>query len=364
MRPVWHWFGTHRTVTLCGSLAGCALVVLALWYNYHLPQGSDAQLRTLVIAPKAGIRTIAAQLVDAGVLRQRWAFVFYALVSRSHARLRAGEYALRPTMSLAEMLEILRQGKVLRHTLTIPEGATVRDIAALVAAKGLGERQALLDLAQDRDFLKSVGLTAASLEGYVFPETYHVPRSITAAALWTIMVRTMQARYTSDMAARGQRLGLTQHQVFTLASLIEKEARVDAERPLIAAVFHNRLHRGMRLQCDATVVYALGEQFDGNIRKRDLEYDSPYNTYRYAGLPPGPIASPGQRALEAAVAPASVDYLYFVATKQHGTHHFSTTLAEHNRAVQHFQLGPRPSTLSVTADETKSGTPTPKTTSR
>jgi UPF0755 protein len=150
------------------------------------------------------------------------------------------------------------------------------------------------------------------------------------------MVDTLRLHYTDEMAARARQLGLTQHQVLTLASLIEKEAKVDEERPLISAVYHNRLRKGMRLQCDPTVVYALGERYDGNIRKPDLNVDSPYNTYRYRGLPPGPIANAGQRSLEAAVNPAPVDYLYFVATGTNGQHTFSRTLAEHSRAVQQY----------------------------
>jgi UPF0755 protein len=154
-----------------------------------------------------------------------------------------------------------------------------------------------------------------------------------------LMVRTLQANYTQEIAARGRQLGLDQHGVLTLASLIEKEAQVDAERPLIAAVYHNRLQRGMRLQCDPTVIYALGERFDGNLRKADLLLDSPYNTYRYTGLPPGPIANPGRRSIEAAVTPAPVDYVYFVAKGDNGTHQFSRTLREHNNAVRKYQLG-------------------------
>jgi len=148
----------------------------------------------------------------------------------------------------------------------------------------------------------------------------------------------LQRHYTADIAAQAKRLGLSQHSVLTLASLIEKEARVDEERAPISAVYHNRLERRMRLQCDPTVIYALGELFDGNIRKPDLSIDSPYNTYRYPGLPPGPIANAGRRSIEAAVAPADVDYLYFVATGEDGRHYFSKTFQEHSQAVRKYQL--------------------------
>jgi UPF0755 protein len=204
--------------------------------------------------------------------------------------------------------------------------------------KGLGEAQRLVALGQDQTFIASLGLASPSLEGYLFPDTYHVPRGLSAQALLTLMVHNFRKHYTADIAAQAQRLGLSQHEVITLASLIEKEAQLDTERPLIAAVWYNRLRRGMRLQCDATVIYALGERFDGDLRKEDLLLDSPYNTYRYAGLPPGPIANPGQRALVAAVNPAAVDYLYFVAVQEGGRHIFSKSLPEHNVAVQQHQL--------------------------
>lgn len=314
------------------------LAVLYGWLYVHTPAGRDAEPRLVTVPAGASLRDIASRLKQAGVIRHESPFVFYARLRGVARRLQAGEYALRATMSPAQILAVLSQGKVLYHSLTIPEGATVRDIATLVAAKGLGDRQVLLDLAHDPDFIASLGLAVPSLEGYLFPDTYHVPRGMDERDLLRLMVRTLQRHYREHIAARAQALGLSQHAVLTLASLIEKETAVEEERPLIAAVFHNRLRRGMPLQADPTVIYALGERFDGNLRKADLTIDSPYNTYRYRGLPPGPIANPGLRALQAAVAPAPVDYLYFVATGEDGRHHFSATLEEHNRAVRQYQL--------------------------
>ena len=321
-----------------GGLAGSYL-----WLYWHTPAGQDGHPRIVSIPAGATLRQIAARLAQVGVIRHQGMFVLYARLRGAAAQLQAGEYALRATMSPAQVLDILRHGNVIYHSLTIPEGLTVRDIAALIAAKGLGDRQTILRLAHDAAFIRSLGLTVPSLEGYLFPETYHVPRSMNERDLLRLMVQTLRKNYTRDIALRAQRLGMTQHEVVTLASLIEKEAHVDEERPLISAVFHNRLRKGMRLQADPTVIYALGERFDGNLRKKDLAIDSPYNTYRYAGLPPGPIANPGRRSLQAAVAPAPVDYLYFVATGKHGRHHFSTTLREHNQAVRKYQLGRRAS---------------------
>jgi UPF0755 protein len=320
-----------------------ALATFYLWLYYHTPTAREGHTQIIDIPSGMSLTSIATTLEQAHVIRQRWMFVLYVSLLQRGSHLQAGAYALRATMSPVQIVHILRSGKVVRHTLTIPEGLTVREMASLIAAKGLGNQQTLLDLASDHPFIASLGLTGSSLEGYLFPETYHVPYGMRERDLLMLMVRTLQKNYTQEIATQAQRLGLSQHEVLTLASLIEKEAQLDEERSLIAAVYHNRLRRGMRLQCDPTVIYALGERFDGNLRKADLDVESPYNTYRYVGLPPGPIASPGRQSIEAAVAPAPVDYLYFVATGQNGTHQFSRTLLEHNNAVAKYQLNTKQS---------------------
>ena len=309
-----------------------------VWLYYHTPAATEAEPQEVIIASGASLRHIAAQLEQAGLIRHGWMFVVYLSWLQPGPHVQAGEYLLRATMSPVQIATVLRQGKVQQHTLTIPEGSTLRDIATLVAAKGLGKPDVLLALAHDATFIAALGLNTPSLEGYVFPDTYHLPRTIGERALLTLMVETFRQNYPPAIAAQAQKLGLSQHEVLTLASLIEKEAQFDEERPRIAAVYHNRLRRGMRLQCDPTVIYALGERFDGNIRKKDLYIDSPYNTYRYAGLPPGPIASPGRRSIEAAVSPSSTRDLYFVAMGSSGRHKFSATLQEHNQAVRKYQL--------------------------
>lgn len=309
------------------------------WYDYSTPASAEENSRLFTVLPGLPVRQIARRLQEAGLIRHRQTFVLYAMLSQKAARLQAGEYLLSPGMSPAEILDLLYHGKVAQYPLTIPEGSTLQDIATLITAQGFGTVQDVLSAATDRAFIASLDLEVASLEGYLFPETYHFSRGTRVRTILSTMVRTFHERYTEAIASQARALGLSRHQVLTLASLIEKEARVARERALIAAVFHNRLRRGMRLQCDSTVIYALGRLFDGNLRKADLDYDSPYNTYRYAGLPPGPIASPGSLSLQAAVEPAAVDYLYFVATRENGTHHFSVTLHEHNRAVQRYQLG-------------------------
>jgi len=323
---------------------GGAVVLLSiltfyyLWLYYHTPAGTDSLPQIVNIEKGTSLRQIAVQLQKRGLIRNAKMFTLYVVLRHPDDHLQAGEYALQATMSIAQIVDIMRNGGIFHHALTIPEGFTVRDIAALLEDKGFGKRHQVLSLAHDQAFIASLGLSVPSLEGYLFPDTYHVPRGISEHDLLALMVRTLETRYTEEIAARGRELNMTRHEILTLASLIEAEAQVDAERPLIAAVYHNRLQRGMRLQCDPTVIYALGERFDGNLRKADLLIDSPYNTYRYAGLPPGPIANPGQRAIAAAVAPAPVDYLYFVATGKNGVHQFSHSLQEHNNAVRKYQL--------------------------
>ncbi len=330
-----------RLLTRLGKLCLLAVVLgaLALFYvhiYFQTPVALEAEEQSVTIAAGSSLRHIADGLADHGLIRHRAMFIAYVTWWRPGPHLQAGEYALRASMSPEQMVDILRQGKVRHHALTIPEGLTVRDMAAIVAEQQFGDAATIRALMTDDAFIASLNLETPSLEGYLFPDTYHLPRSISEKALLTLMVDTMRANYTEEIAARAEQLGLTQHEVLTLASLIEKEAQVDDERPLISAVYHNRLRKGMRLQCDPTVIYALGERFDGNIRKQDLKIDSPYNTYRYAGLPPGPIANAGWRSLEAAVNPAQTDDLYFVATGTKGRHKFSRTLKAHNRAVQQY----------------------------
>jgi UPF0755 protein len=323
------------------GIPAVVLGALALFYlqlYFQTPAAPDAEEQTVTIAAGSSLRQIADGLAAHGLIRHRNMFIAYVKWWQPGSYLRAGEYALRASMSPEQIVDILRQGKVRHYSLTIPEGLTVREIAATVAEQQFGDAATIQTLMSDPVFIASLNVDTPSLEGYLFPDTYYLPRNVSEKALLGLMVDTLRKHYTDEIVARAEQLGLTQREVLTLASLIEKEAKIDEERPLISAVYHNRMRKGMRLQCDPTVIYALGERFDGNIRKQDLQIDSPYNTYRYAGLPPGPIANPGRRSLEAAVNPAPVDYLYFVATGNHGQHKFSRTLQEHNRAVHQSLL--------------------------
>jgi len=251
-------------------------------------------------------------------------------------RLRAGEYALEGSMSLEQITDKLVRGDVVRHTVTFPEGTNLEDMARLAGAKGIPV-EAFLAAARNPEPIKDLDPVAKDLEGYLFPDTYDIPRGTEPA---TQLVARMVRRFRAVMAPELTRLpsGRTLRQVVTLASIVETETARPEERPRVAAVFLNRLQRRMPLQTDPTVIYALRKvgTWDGNIRKGDLDVDSPYNTYRFPGLPPGPIASPGRASLQASLHPAESRELYFVS-KNDGSHQFSETLAEHERWVNLYQ---------------------------
>lgn len=299
------------------------------------PPGGDGGPTTFEIAQDEPLSRVASRLANEGLIRNQSYFVVFGRLTGSERQLKPGEYALSPSMRPLEMLYRFRHGLVVLHPLTIPEGYSVRQIAAVLREAGLGDPEEFLELTESPEFVRELGLDVPSLEGYLFPDTYAFPRGVATSEMVRRMVERFRETFQPVWAARAAELGLTQHQVVTLASIIEKETGAGIERPIISAVFHNRLRLRMPLQSDPTVIYPI-KNFDGNLRKVDLVRDNPYNTYRRRGLPPGPIASPGREALEAALYPSPVDYLYFVA-RNDGSHHFSRTLREHNKAVDQYQ---------------------------
>ncbi len=291
------------------------------------------------VADGATLTAVAGQLADAGVVARPGYFVLLGRLMNADRAIQAGEYALHTKMRPMEVLGRLTSGAVIQTAVTIPEGFTAREIAAQLEAQGLMSAELFLSATADPALIEQLGIKASSLEGYLFPSTYYLTRRTTSQELVRRMVQEFRtATRDVDWNAAAPRK-LTPRQVVILASIIEKETSRDDERSLIAAVFHNRLKRRMPLQSDPTVIYALAD-FDGNLRKADLKVKSPYNTYRVYGLPPGPIASPGLASIEAALQPAPVNYLYFVS-KNDGTHLFSSTLADHQKAVARYQLAPK-----------------------
>ncbi len=290
----------------------------------------------LTVRPGQSAASIGAELVSAGLLERPTLFRLLVFVRGDGARLRAGEYVFDGTLSLEGLVDMLVRGEVARFDITFPEGKTLEDMAALAAAKGV-DREAFLAAARDPGPIRELDPDAKDLEGYLFPDTYDVGRRPDAGRL----VARMLARFREVVEPERSRLAerkLSVRQLVTLASIVEMETGRADERPRIAAVFLNRLAKGMPLQTDPTVIYALRLKgtWDGNIRKTDLQVDSPYNTYRYPGLPPGPIASPGRDALRAVLDPAPGRELYFVS-RNDGSHEFSETLRAHESAVTRFQ---------------------------
>ena len=281
---------------------------------------------------------VATLLEHEGLIKSSSVFVLLGKSQSADRKVHAGEYELNPGMTPAEILSKLLNGQVLLHPLTIPEGLTLTQIADLVSQQGLTDREEFLRLAKDREFIVSLGIKAETLEGYLYPNTYKFPRGIKAREVLVAMVEQLGQEVGPDLLARMQELKMTMHEVLTLASVIEKETGSGSERQEISAVFHNRLKKHIPLQSDPTVIYGL-PAFDGNLHKKDLSSPSPYNTYRVQGLPPGPIANPGIQAIRATLYPSDSRSLYFVS-RNDGTHQFSSTLIEHNKAVEKYQKRP------------------------
>ena len=292
--------------------------------------------RIVEIPAHEGVMGIARRLREADVVRSPEAFVALSVLRGSARALRAGEYEFPRETTTLGALRLLESGKVRLHLVLHPEGATVAELARALEQQRLARAADVTRVASDPAFLRSLGVEATSLEGYLFPDTYHFARGLTPEQILTRMVQRLRAKLTPDMLTRARERRLDIHQLLTLASIIEREAAVQEERPLISAVFWNRLEIGMPLQADPTVQYAVGKERRA-LTRTDLATDHPYNTYVRPGLPPGPIASPGVSAIEAALDPAPVKYLYFVASDDH-RHHFSTTIGEHNAAVARYRL--------------------------
>jgi UPF0755 protein len=325
-----------RRLLVLGALL--ALARFAWHYETQRPlRGVEAPPAALVVEQGASAEAIARQLHGLGLVRHPALFRALVLFTGAGGRLRAGEYELEGPLSLDDLVALLSRGDVVRRDVTFPEGRNIEEMAQLAATQGIAPA-AFVAAARDETAIRDLDPAAEDLEGYLFPDTYDVSRRPEAA---TELVARMTQRFRDVIAPELpslQERGLSLRELVTLASLVELETARADERPRIAAVFLNRLRKGMLLQTDPTVIYALRKagRWDGNIRKADLDIDSPYNTYRNAGLPPGPIASPGRDALQAVLHPAAVEDLYFVS-RNDGSHVFSRTLAEHERAVDQYQ---------------------------
>lgn len=313
-----------------------AALGIGTWFWLYVQRPLPLNEAARVYIPKgAGLQEIQRILVDEGIPVDDVRFLLLARLNGSAGQLRFGEFRIPRGLKPGDVLRILVSGKVLYHPLTFPEGLTVAQVSAILEEAGWIDGQVFLSLTKDASFIKSMGLEQPSLEGYLFPDTYSLVKgeSDEAAIIKMMVDRFLQVWEEIKPEAE---TSMSMQQVVTLASIIEKETGSAAERPLIARVFLNRLNKGMRLQSDPTVIYGIAD-FNGDLTRADLRKKTPYNTYVIKGLPPGPICNPGKEAMQAVFAPAVSKALYFVS-KNDGTHHFSRTLKEHNRAVYKYQI--------------------------
>jgi UPF0755 protein len=321
-------------ILLAGVLAATWLV-RDVQKQLHAPMTVSART-TLLVQPGTSLTAVSRQLAANGWLSRAWYLSLAGRWQGVATQIKAGEYAIEPGMTPLQLLDNLVQGKVIQYSLTIPEGLTFSQIMQLVETHP--ELRHTLPDSRPDTVMRAIGETGQSPEGRFYPDTYHFPRGTTDVQFLRRAYQTMAEVLAHEWQGRDTGLPYKKpYDALIMASIIEKETAIPAERGRIAGVFVRRLQRGMRLQTDPTVIYALGEHYDGNIHKRDLSLNSPYNTYLHAGLPPTPIAAPGRESISAALHPDPGNELYFVA-RGDGSHHFSSTLQEHNRAVAKYQL--------------------------
>jgi UPF0755 protein len=329
-------------VMLSALLGGC---VLWLWHEFATPYYGGAPGETYIEIPRgAGTGAIAQSLKASGALHAKLPFILYVRWTGIGKRLQAGEYRFADAARPTEIVRRLVQGDVCYRTITIPEGLTARETVQLLARGGFGSAGELEALLGRVDWIADLDAQAGSLEGYLFPETYRFPRRAGSEDVLKAMVAECRSRVSRLLAASPLPPGWTLSRIVVLASLIEKEAQNADERRLVSSVLVNRLRKKIPLACDPTIIYALKQagSYNGNLRKADLAIDSPYNSYLHQGLPPGPIANPGIDSFEAALAPATSDFLFYVS-RNDGTHVFSRDLQSHLLAVARYQRrGARP----------------------
>ena len=324
------------------AATGLALVIVIFVsglfaLDAFLPVSDDTRKIIIEVEPGMTLQQVTQRLAKNRLLKSPRAFLALAWLKGKESQIQVGEFELSPSLSVREILEIVTSGKTYLRPVTIPEGYRITEMAVVFAHSGLAKEEQFIHEAGNPELIASLNLHTENLEGYLFPETYHFGKYTGAKKIVKAMSDTFKQRVLKpEILKRAEEMGMTIHEIITLASLIEKETGLETERKLISSVFHNRLKKKMLLQTDPAVIYAI-KNFDGNIRKKDLSVDSPYNTYKYPGLPPGPIASPGMESIIAALNPVESPYLYFVS-RQDGSHHFSKTLTGHNRAVRRYQL--------------------------
>lgn len=314
--------------------------IFSIWFarEFTIPAKTSSGKVIFEVEKGKGAELIAKSLKDKGLIRKKWPFLLGYKLFFSPESIKAGEYAFSLPLSMKDILTVLVEGRIYLHSLTIPEGLTAKEIFILLSSQGFGSEEEFQVPFSQTETVSSWDKEAKNLEGYLFPETYRFPKGTSSEKIIAAMVSQFKKVFNDEHQKRAKEIGLTNKEVVILASLVEKETSIPEEKKLVSAVFHNRLKRGMKLDCDPTIIYALKQEgrFKDRLRTKDLKYDTPYNTYLYPGLPPGPICNPGRESLQAALFPSDENYLYFVS-KNDGSHNFSRTFKEHQRAVLLYQ---------------------------
>jgi UPF0755 protein len=317
-------------------IIGMALLVALLLFYSGSPINSENVSTVIVDIPTgSSFFKVANILSKAGLIKNRPFFYGLAVIKNATRSVRAGEYEFATSLSPSGVIDKLIRGETRNYRVTVFEDYSLKEIAARLKEYKLIDEEAFFELAGDQDFLISLGIFSDSIEGYLFPDTYFFNRSMSTRQIMRLMVDRFWSKITPDMINKAAERGLNPHQFVTFASLVGKESGDSAEKPMIAAVFYNRIKKRMPLQSDPTAVYDL-KDFNGKVLRSHYKRESPYNTYIISGLPPGPIANPGLDSFQAVLKPSKVDYLYFVSQKD-GTHFFSSSLEEHNEAINHFR---------------------------
>jgi len=328
-----------RLIVFLIIITSAAGLVTHNWLNNADTRIVTIPPRNIVVIQGTSMRGFAEQLVDEGLLEEKWSFLFWAYYDNLSKSLKAGEYRIPAGASMSDLLTLVTRGQVIDYPVTFIEGWNFKQLRMALAKQQ--KLNHVIDKLSNQELMKKIGAEGVHPEGRFYPDTYHFTAAMTDLDILRQAYKKMERLLNYEWELREPNLPLkSKNQALTLASIIEKETGAEEERPLIAGVFINRLRKGMLLQTDPTVIYGMGNEYKGNIRRKDLRRDTPYNTYTRAGLPPTPIAMPGGEAIKAALHPTKTDAIFFVA-KGDGTHHFSSTLREHNNAVIKYQLNRR-----------------------
>ena len=324
-----------RILLLAAVISGALSAGVVFYFNFHWTPSASLYPAEVRVEQGDSLAAVVRKLRDRQLIANGFLFSLWARLNGVEKKIHQGLYRFDTPAPPREILDRLITGRGVFQIVTIPEGLTIREIAELLSKMQIADKDKFITEAGDPNVLATLGLIEKGLEGYLFPSTYHFTPSTAEKDIIVAMTEQFRKVSLPLLTQRGRATSLTPHEILTLASIIEKETGIEAERPVVSAVFHNRLKRQMPLQSDPTVIYGIKE-FNGNLTRKNLQDPTPYNTYRISALPPGPICNPGLSSIRAALQPAQVPYLYFVS-KNDGTHSFSETIEAHNRAVKIYQ---------------------------